>query len=192
MEYVVLRAARPTWLNTQLPTDVAELLRLAGPDGTPLAAAREIAFFARDGHVARVVGLPQGRDIVYAEQARQRSLGIAHVSSRALFNIPLAVQRHLALRSEARGPTAARTTDDAIAWFMPAPEYYEFRAYERARRRWSAPAGGGIAHVYLAKSVLPLAASLDELARRESSIEELEWRPMVEAMERAARPARAA
>jgi len=192
MEYVVLRAARPTWLNTQLPADAAELIRFGAADPRePPDLLRGIAFFARGPGIVRVVSAHQAREVVFAEQSRHRSLGFARVSEKFLFNIPAAIQRHLGLHAEPRGDQGIRSTDDSILWLVPAPEYYEFRSYERRDRPWTGPTGGGFAHLYLTKAILPLDASLESLTDAERRIEADEWRPMIDAMHRVGRARKA-
>jgi hypothetical protein len=185
MEYVVLRASRPTYLNTQLPTEAAELIRFDPPDARGMRDYhRGIVFFGRGPGIARVVSAYQAQDILPGEMAQNRYLGIARVSGRLLFNIPAPVQRHLGLRSELRHPEGPRTTDDSIIWFLPAPEYYEYRAVQHRARTWPGPSGGGFAHIYLARSILPLDRQLTPLTELETRIEWDEWRPRLDALQR--------
>lgn len=185
MEYVVLRAARPTYLNTQLPTEAAELIRFDPPGARGMRDLhRGIVFFARGRGIARVVSAHQAQDVLAGEMAQNRYLGLARVSERLLFNIPAPVQRHLGLKAEPREPEGPRATDDSVIWFLPAPEYYEYRALQRRARLWEGPSGGGAVHVYLAKSILPLDAQLTPLTDLETRIEWDEWRPRVEALQR--------
>jgi hypothetical protein len=188
MEYVVVRAACPTWLNTQLPAEVAKLIRFDPPAARGMRDMnRGIAFFARGPSVARVVNAVEAQDVHWGESNHQRHLGFARVSEKGLFSLPALVQRHLGLQSEPRGPSGIRATDDTILWFTPAPEYYEFRGVEWRQRTWTGPSGGGYAHVYVTKSILPLDRHLEPLARLDEEIEEHEWRPRLEALKRVAR-----
>ncbi len=186
MEYVILRAARPTYLNTQLPAEVAELIRFDPPGARGMRDYnRGIVFFARGPGIARVVSAVPAQDVLGVEMARKRFLGSARVSEQGLFNIPAEVQRHLGLRSEPREPNGPRATDDSILWFLPAPEYYEYRALQRRARGGGARAsGGGESHLYLVKSVLPLDRQLGLLTDLETQIEWDEWRPRIEALQR--------
>lgn len=184
MEYVVLRASRPTYLNTQLPTEAAELIQFDPPDARGMRDYhRGIVFFARGPGLARVVSAVQAQDVLAGEMAQNRFLGLARVSARLLFNIPAGVLRHLGVRAETREPDGPRATDDSILWFLPAPEYYEYRALQR-RGRSRGGAGAGAAHIYLAKSLLPLDRPLAALTELETRIEWDEWRPRIEALQR--------
>ncbi len=182
MEYVVLRALHPTWLVVQLPQEVAQLLcydpnevqRLRPP-------AREIAFLARGPGVIRVVASYRSPEVIAIETVRNRFIAPARLNDKLLFSLPVPVARHLGLRVAFRGPSELRSTDDSLIWFLPAPEYYEFRARERAGKTWTGPSPGGPAHVYLAKSLLPFLPELDEM---ESRIEAIDWRPRTEALTR--------
>lgn len=188
MEYVALRAACPTWLNTQLPTDVATLIRFDPPSARGMRDYnRGVAFFARGPGVVRVLNAVDAQDVLWGESNHQRHLGMARVSEKGLFSLPARVQEHLGLKSEIRRSPSIRATDDVILWFLPAPEYYEFRAFERRGRPWNGPSGGGPAHVYLVKSMLPIDRQLEPLARLDDEIEEREWRPRLEALKRTAR-----
>ncbi|HZY91576.1 MAG TPA: hypothetical protein VFG07_02195 [Thermoplasmata archaeon] len=193
MEYVILRAARPTYLNTQLPTEAAELIRFDPPNARGMRDYhRGIVFFSRGPGITRVVSAYQAQDVLPGEMAQNRYLGLARVSERLLFNIPAPVQRHVGLRSEPRGPEGPRATDDSLIWFLPAPEYYEYRALQRRERSWAGPSSGGVAHIYLAKSILPLDRQLTPLTDLETRIEWDEWRPRIEALQRVGAHRRAA
>ncbi|HYK93447.1 MAG TPA: hypothetical protein VEY07_05330 [Thermoplasmata archaeon] len=185
MEYVILRAARPTYLNTQLPTEAAELIQFDPPDARGKRDLhRGIVFFARGPGIARVVSAVQAQDVMSIEMVQTRYLDVARVSERLLFSIPVKVQEHLGLRSEAREPGGPRFTDDSLIWFLPAPEYYEYRALQRRERPWSGPTGGGGVHIYVAKSILPLDRQLGPLTELETRIEWDEWRPRIDALHR--------
>lgn len=191
MEYVVLRATRPTYLNTQLPSEAAELIQFDPPHARGMRDLhRGIVFFARGPGLARVVSALQAQDVLAGEMAQNRYLATARVSERLLFNIPIQVQKHLELRTEQKGSDGPRTTDDSVIWFMPAPEYYEFRALQRRERSWAGPSGGGVAHVYVARSILPLDRQLTPLTELETRIEWDEWRPRLEALRRVGGPHR--
>ena len=192
MEYVVLRAVHPTWLAAQLPTEVAELIEYRPNEVRDLRSpGRGIAFLARGPGLVRVVASYAAREILAVETVRNRYIAPARLSDKLLFNIPGAVVRHLGLQVAPRGPNGTKATDDTLLWFLPAPEYYEYRAQERSARGWNGPTPGGFAHVYLAKSLLPLERDLGELSALESRIESEEWRPRVEALQRIGRPRRA-
>lgn len=183
MEYVVLRAVHPTWLAAQLPAEVATLIQFDPKAVRELRSpSRGLSFLARGPGIVRVVGSYASREIVPVETVRNRFIAPARVSERLLFNLPAAVVRHLGLRTELRPPAGAKATDDGLIWFVPAPEYYEFRALERSPRGWGGPSPGGFAHVYLARSVLPLGPAFDQLAPLEARIETEDWRPRLEAL----------
>ncbi len=184
-EYVVLKAMHPTYLNLQMPTEVAEIVQYDPRDlvGLP-SPARGIAFLARGPGVLRVVPAFRAGDLLPLETAGQRYLATAHLSEKLIFNLPEAAVAHLGLKVQSRSPREARFTDDGLLWFLPAPEYYEFRARSRLGRGWKGPSGGGLAHVYLARSVIPWEGELEQIERR---IEYEEWRPRLEALERGVR-----
>jgi hypothetical protein len=186
MEYVVLATVRPTWLNLQLPSEVATLL-VHNPDLVRGSTHRTLAFLGRGPGVVRVVSGVPAADVLPIEIVRGRYLAPALATEKGVFNLPLPVLQYLGLRTSPRPPRNARSTDDTLLWFLPAPEYYEFRAQEWAGRVWGGPATGGLAHVYLARAVLPLPLDLAELGRSEALIEGEEWRPRAEALGHAAR-----
>lgn len=190
MEYVVVRAMHPTWLTLQLPTELATLLCYEpGPPGAG-EASRSISFLARGAGIARVIATHPGREALAVETVRSRLLATARPGDRLLFTLPTPLAQHLGLKVYARGPRV-RGTDDSLLWFVPAPEYYEFRTVTAAGRPWSGPAGSRMAHVYVAKSMIPLPRDLASLAATEDRIEEEEWRPGVAALQRIGRSRRA-
>jgi hypothetical protein len=192
MEYVVVRALHPTYLSLQLPTEVAELLRHK-PRGVRDVGlpGRGITFLARGPGVVRVVDSFSAREILAVETLKNRYLSQARVSRRLLFSLPATVVRHLGLQTQPRGLFGARATDDGILWFLPAPEYYEFRARERSPKGWTGPSPGGFAHVYIARSLIPMPSRLDDLTAFETRVESEEWRPRIEALEGRPRARRA-
>lgn len=188
MEYVVLAAQHPRWLSLHLPNEVAELLRFRPADVRDLRPpARGISFLARGPGVVRVVGSLTAAEILPLETVRNRFIAPAAVSSKGIFNLPNAVARHLLLQTAVPGAPEGRGTDDQLIWFLPAPEYYEFRAVQRLERPWTGPAEGGFAHVYLSRALIPMDP---ELAQLEGEIEAEEWRPRLEAIQRGAPRAR--
>lgn len=185
MEYVVLKALHPTWLVAQLPTEAAQLLQYdPGEVRSMRSPARGIAFLARGRGIARVVPTLRASEVIAVETIRNRYIAPARLNEKLIFSLPVPVARHLGLQVVPRGPNEVRSTDDSIIWFLPAPEYYEFRARERSGRPWTGPSPGGLAHVYLAKSLVPFPAELDEM---EAHIESIEWRPRSEALLRSVR-----
>jgi hypothetical protein len=187
MEYVLLRAVHPTWLTAQLPVEVVDILRYPTPEGPDRNAMRTIAFLARGPGIVRVIAPPVAREALAVETVRGRLLATAGPGDRHLFSLPTAVIRHLGLQVYSRGAKAGRGTDDGIVWFMPAPEYYEYRSVVGAGRTWSAPSSGPFAHVYLTKSLVPFPRELSQLAELELRIEEEEWRPGIDALQRVGR-----
>ena len=193
MEYVALRAFHPTWLAAQLPTEVAELIEYRPNEVRDLRSpGRGIAFLARGPGVVRVVASYAAREILAVETVRNRYIAPARVSEKLLFNIPGAVVRYLGVQTAPRGPEGTKATDDTLLWFLPAPEYYEYRARERSSKGYTGPSPGGFAHVYLAKSLLPMDHGLEELTGFETRIESEEWRPRIEALQRVGRGRKAA
>ena len=187
MEYVVLRAVHPTWLTTQLPLEVAELIRFRPEEASDRDGGRSISFLSRGPGVARVIAALAAREALAVETVRGRLLASARPGERHLFSLPTAVIRHLGLQVYSRGPRAGRGTDDRLLWFVPAPEYYEYRSVVEAGRRWSEPSNGPFAHVYVAKSLLPFPRDIGGLAEFELRIEQEEWRPGIEALQRVGR-----
>ena len=193
MEYVILRSIRPTWLTMQLPDDAAELLRYRGPPArAEIDRTGSISFLARGSGIARVVASHLAREPLAIEQLRDRLIATARPGERRLFSIPSALVEYLGLTVEVRGPRMGRRTDDQMIWFLPAPEYYEFRAAEGAPMAWKGRSHGGMAHVYVAKATLPGPKALSGLADMESHIETEDWTRAIEALQRGpAAPGRA-
>jgi hypothetical protein len=183
LEYAIVHVVHPEWLSLQLPKRVAALIQYDTRDlRDRRAPGRGISFFTRGPGIVRVVASYPARDIVPVETVRNRYIAPARVSKKLLFSLPAPVQRHLGLATQVRGPNGARATDDGIVWFAPAPEYFEFRAQERSPKGWNGPSPGGFAHVYIARSVVPLVPDLDELTALENRIESEDWRPRFEAL----------
>ncbi len=187
MEYVVLRAGHPTWLTMQLPNEVVDLLRFRPEEGPTREASRSIGFVGRGPGVVRVLASHPAREALAVETVRGRLIGSARPGDRHLFSLPTGVVQHLGLQVTSRGPRAGRGTEDSVLWFVPAPEYYEYRSVVEAGRSWTAPASGPFAHVYLAKSLFPFPKEIAQLAEVEFRIEEEEWRPGIEGLQRVGR-----
>jgi hypothetical protein len=186
MEYVIVRAMHPTWLTMQLPAEVAELIGFHPEEGLHREASRTISFLARGPGVARVIASYPAREALAVETVRNRLIASARPGDRHLFTLPSPVVQHLGLQVYPRGPRL-RGTDDSLLWFVPAPEYYEYRSVVEAGKRWAGPSGTPFAHVYVAKSLFPFPKELLQLAETEFRIEEEEWRPGVEALQRVGR-----
>ncbi|MCI4335021.1 MAG: hypothetical protein L3K04_05295 [Thermoplasmata archaeon] len=185
MEYIVLRAAHPTYLNLQLPTEVAELIEVDTGEGRRQRPnSRTIAFLARGAGVTRVVAASRAEEFLPVETIRRRVLATARLSEKLVFSLPAAVCRHLGLHIQSQTAGEPRFTDDSILWFLPAPEYYEYRARERSHRPWTGPSGGGLAKLYLARSDLSGHEELEELDNR---IAREEWPARVELISRGPR-----
>lgn len=186
MEYVIVRAMHPTWLTMQLPAEVAELIGFHPEEGPHRETSRTISFLARGPGVARVIASYPAREALAVETVRSRLIASARPGDRHLFTLPSPVVQHLGLQVYSRGPRL-RGTDDALLWFVPAPEYYEYRSVVEAGKRWTGPSGTLFAHVYVAKSLFPFPKEFAQLAETEYRIEEEEWRPGVEALQRVGR-----
>ena len=187
MEYVVVRATHPTWLTMQLPGEIADLLRFRPePTGPTMEASRTISFLARGPGFARVVASQPAREAIAVETVRNRLIASARPGDRHLFTLPAPVVQHLGLQVYSRGPRL-RGTDDSLLWFVPAPEYYEYRSVVEAGKSWAGPTGAPFAHVYMAKSLLPFPREFAQLAELDYRIESEEWRPAVEALQRVGR-----
>jgi hypothetical protein len=188
MEYVILKAAHPTWLNLQLPSEVSTLIQFDPKEVRELRnPGRGIAFLARGPGVVRVVASYRSPEILAIETIRNRFIAPARLTDKLVFSLPITVIRHLGLQTRPHGKNAGRTTDDGLIWFLPAPEYYEFRARERTEKGWTGPSTGGLAHMYLSKSLLPFSRDLEDL---EARIEAEDWRPRIDALQKAVRPRR--
>jgi len=59
-----------------------------------------------------------------------------------------------------------------------------------AGKTWTGPSGGPFARVYVTKSLFPFPKEFQPLAELEYRIEEEEWRPAVEALQRVGRSRR--
>ncbi len=186
MEYVIVRATHPTWLTLQLPAEVAELICFRPETGPHRDSSRTISFLARGAGVVRVIASHPAREALAIETVRNRFIASARPGERHLFTLPTPVVQHLGLQVYARGPKL-KGTDDRIIWFVPAPEYYEYRSIVEAGKTWNGPSGGPFARVYVAKSLFPFPKEFQPLAELEYRIEEEEWRPAVEALQRVGR-----
>jgi hypothetical protein len=186
MEYVIVRAMHPTWLTMQLPAEVADLICFRPVEGPQREASRTISFLARGPGVARVIAAHPAREALAVETVRNRLISSARPGDRHLFTLPAPVVQHLGLQVYSRG-SRLRGTDDSLLWFMPAPEYYEYRSVVEVGKAWTGPSGSPFAHVYVAKSLFPFPREFAQLAETEFRIEEEEWRPGVEALQRVGR-----
>ena len=186
MEYVIVRATHPTWLTMQLPAEVAELICFRPETGAHQDSSRTISFLARGPGVARVIASHPAREALAIETVRNRFIASARPGERHLFTLPTPVVQHLGLHVYSRGPKL-RGTDDRIIWFVPAPEYYEYRSVVEAGKTWDGPSGGPFARVYVTKSLFPFPKEFQPLAELEYRIEEEEWQPTVEALQRVER-----
>jgi hypothetical protein len=187
VEYVIVRAVHPTWLTMQLPLEVAELIRFRPEEGTAREASRAISFLARGPGLVRVIATHPAREALAVETVRGRLLATARPGERHIFSLPTAVLRHLNIQVYSRGPRAGRGTDDRTIWFVPAPEYYEYRSVVEGGKTWNGPSNGPFAHVYVAKSLFPFPRDFAQLAELEVRIEEEEWRPGIEALQKVGR-----
>jgi hypothetical protein len=186
MEYVIVRATHPTWLTMQLPAEVAELICFRPEAGANRDPSRTIAFVARGPGVARVIASHPAREALAIETVRNRLIASARPGERHLFTLPTPVVQHLGLHVYTRG-SKLRGTDDGIVWFVPAPEYYEYRSVVAAGKAWNGPSSGPFARVYVMRSLFPFPREVPMLAELEYRIEEEEWRPAVEALQRVGR-----
>jgi len=187
MEYVIVRAVHPTWLTMQLPLEVADLIRFRPEEGNARESSRAISFLARGPGVVRVIATYPAREALAVETVRGRLLATARPGERHIFSLPTAVIRHLNLQVFSRGPRAGRGTDDRTVWFVPAPEYYEYRSVVETGKPWVGPSSGPFAHVYLAKSLFPFPREFAQLAELEVRVEDEEWRPGIEALQKVGR-----
>jgi hypothetical protein len=187
MEYVIVRAMHPTWLTMQLPVEVADLIGFRPQIGYDREASRTIAFLARGPGVARVLASDPAREALAIETVRSRLIASARPGDRHLFTMPTPVVQHLGIKAFAKGNLRARGTDDSLIWFVPAPEYYEYRSVVDMGHPWTGPTGSTFAHVYVAKSLFPFPREFAQLEETEYRIEEEEWRPGVEALHRMGR-----
>jgi hypothetical protein len=187
-EYVVLKAGHPTYLNLQMPTEVAEVIQYDTREVRHLQApARGIAFLSRGPAVVRVVPTFRANELLPVETLHNRYLATASLSDKLVFTLPEAVIHHLGIKVQNSTERESRFTDDGLLWFLPAPDYYEFRARQRAVGVWEGPSSGGLAHVYLARSLIPWAGGLEETDRR---IDVEEWSPRLQVLSRLSRSRR--
>ena len=190
MEYVVVWASHPSWMTLQFPRNVAEILGYHPEEGSQRDASRTISFLGRGSGVARVVATHPAREALAVETVRSRFLASARPGDRHVFTLPTALVTHLGLRVAQRGPRAGRGSDDGLVWFVPAPEYYEYRSVVDGGREWTQPSNAPFAHVYLTRSLYPFPEALASLAALEEQIEE-EWRPAIRMLQRVGKPRRA-
>lgn len=184
MEYVILRSVRPTRFTMQLPTEAASLLRYRDPSAkSPADGTGSITFLARGTGIARAFATHLSKEVLAVESVRERFLTNARPGEGHLFAFPARLITHLGIEEYPLSPGRARGTDDTVVWFLPAREYYEYRAGERSGS-WKGPSVGGSAHVYVAKGILPIARGLMGLDRMESEIENGDWAVTAEALRR--------
>ncbi len=186
MEYVIARATRLKWLTLGLPNEVAQLIGFDPAAGGSPEASRTVSFLSRGRGIARVVATYAAREALAVETVRGRLLATARLGERLLFSLPVQLAQHLEVDLTPR-PAHARGTHDVLAWLVPAPEYYDYRRRTDADGTWTGLAGGGSAHVYVAKSLVPFPRDLAQLADAEARIEQEEWAPGIEALQRVAR-----
>ncbi len=189
MEYVVARATRLTWLTLGLPAEVAQLIGFDPGGGGARDQSRSVSFLSRGRGIARVVATYPAREALAVETLRGRLIATARLGDRLLFSLPVLLAQHLELDLTPR-PDHARGTHDPIAWLVPAPEYHEYRRRTDAGEPWEGLADGRLARVYVEKSLLPFPRDLAQLAEVETRIEQEEWVPGIEALQRVARPRR--
>ncbi len=185
VEYVALRATHPSWLTMSLPTEVATALRLRKDPEGGAERGRSISFLARGSGILRVVSTSALREALAVETLRHRLIATARMTDKLLLTLPAQVAQYLRLELVAR-PSGVRGTDDSLLWLTPAAEYYESRRAPSGRKTPS-PEGSASPHVYLLKSLFPLPKELTGLAELEDRIEQEEWRPAVETLQRVTR-----
>ncbi|MHB1435469.1 MAG: hypothetical protein ACYCPN_05805 [Thermoplasmata archaeon] len=197
MEYVILRAVHPSRLITQLPREVAELMGF--PVGGTLGRtdSRSISFLGRGDGLVRVVATYPVREAIALESIRGRLLGSAQFGEKFIFSLPTTVLGHLGVQVRSAEGRPGRVTADSLLWFLPSPEYYQYRGATADGGAWAGPLGeADLAHIYLARSHLPLPKDISDLYERDRDIESQEWAPSLRALRRigagrtAAAPAR--
>lgn len=193
MEYVGLSVSRPSWLNLSLPQEVADLLRLDPKTSNGVDGGRSVSFLARGAGILRVVPTGAVREALAVETLRHRLVATARLTDKLLLNLPVRVAQHLRLETVVR-PSGARGTDDLLLWLVPAPEYYPFRRGPDVPKGAPAtvPPDAPLPHVYLVRSLLPVSREVGALPDLESRIEQEEWAPAVEALQKVGRGRRPA
>ena len=121
------------------------------------------------------------------ETMHNRYLATAHLTDKMLLTLPEAVVTHLGLKVLTRAPRDTRYTDDSVVWFLPAPEYYEYAAHERAAKGWKGPRGGASPTSTWPDRCSPGRGSSESIERR---IDTEEWMPRMEMLERMRRSRR--
>jgi len=167
----------------QLPLEVAEMIGLAS-DASRTSPGHSISFLARGPGLARLVATASFREALAIEAVRERFLASARPGERYLFSVPAALLRHLEMEMGVRGPQLGRGTDDRILFLIPEEEYHDACAAKSEGASWAGPRGGGRAHIYVAKAVVPLPRGIAQLSELERRIEEEEWRPGVAALQK--------
>lgn len=192
MEYNLLYVQQPSaGFSMQLGREVASFLRFhPEQSGGRHPSNRHLAFLTRVPGILRVLPETLSPWFVALEDERRRLLARALVSPNLLFCFPLRAVEQLGITTHPHPESGIRSTEDTFTWFVPAPEYYEFKAALRRPRGWTGPSPGGFPHLYVARGVVPFRSPLDELDRTERRIEDGELRPRLEALERVARTAR--
>lgn len=192
MEYNLLSTQQPSvGFSMQMGQDIASFLQFHPELSTPRAPTnRHVAFLTRVPGILRVFPEVLSPWFIALEEERRRLLAKCLVSRERLFCFPQRAVDHLGIGTYEHAGRGIRSTDDTFAWFVPAPEYYEFKAALRRPKGWTGPGPGGFPHLYVARAVLPFRTSLDDLERTERRVEEGELQPRLEALERVGRGAR--
>jgi hypothetical protein len=192
MEYSLLYVQQPSaGFSMQLGRDVSQFLRFhPEQSGGRHPSNRHLAFLSRVPGILRVLPEALSPWFVALEDERRRLVARALVSPSHLFCFPLKAVEQLGIGTHPHLESGIRSTEDTFVWFVPAPEYYEFKAALRRPKGWTGPSPGGFPHVYVARGVVPFRSELPELDRTERHVEEGELRPRLEALERVARAAR--
>lgn len=184
MEYVIAHTTHPKHLTLGLPGAVARRIGFDPKARDQADTSRSISFLSRGAGIARVVTTYAVREALAIETLRGRLIASARPARNLVFAFPIPLAKHLRLDRTPR-PGRPRGTDDTILWFLPASEYYESQRGAEPEGHPAGQATGGLAHVYLTKSVIPLPKEFGQLAETEARIEQEEWRPGVEAIQRA-------
>lgn len=189
MEYVAVSVSRPTWLSMSLPQEVAELLRLAPKADRPDGSGRSISFLARGPWFLRAVPTEALKEALAVETVRNRLVATARLGEKLQLSFPIRAAEYLRLELVARSK-GLRGVEDPFLWIVPAPEYHASRrGHDAPRKDGADPA---LPHVYLVRAFVPLPRDLGGLAELESRIEQEEWAPGVEVLQRVGRTRRTA
>lgn len=165
--WVVLTTSQPSWLNTKVPNEIADLLGIVRDELKTLAKPYRtlVGIKGQPGWV-RMVNGRQHADLVAQEMNANRVLGVVLLNDTLIFRVPATITAWLGVETFPREHPGSLGTDDVIAWLVPENEYYAYREATRGGKAYRFDPKAPPAHVYMVKSHFPgLGPSVEEMER---------------------------